>query len=319
MTEARTLAAADRELDLLVVGDVNPDIVVSGGEPRYGQQEVLADAITLTVGGSASIMAAAAARLGLRVALVGVVGDDALGRFMLDELAARGVDVAACRIARDRPTGATVILARADDRAILTAEGTIPDLTPDDIPDGLLQRTRHVHVASYFLQRRLTAALPAIVERARAAGATISVDPNGDPAQAWDGGLISLLPHLDVFLPNEAEASAIARRPDVAEAARALAAPGPRPLVVVKRGPAGALAIDAGGADIRLAAIAMEAVDAIGAGDAFDAGFLAAWLEARPVRDCVALGVACGALSTRAAGGTGSQPTRAEADAVLGW
>jgi sugar/nucleoside kinase (ribokinase family) len=159
----------------------------------------------------------------------------------------------------------------------------------------------------------------AVVERARAAGATISVDPNGDPAQAWDGGLISLLPHLDVFLPNEAEASAIARRPDVAEAARALAAPGPRPLVVVKRGPAGALAIDAGGADIRLAAIAMEAVDAIGAGDAFDAGFLAAWLEARPVRDCVALGVACGALSTRAAGGTGSQPTRAEADAVLGW
>ena len=319
MTEARTLAAADRELDLLVVGDVNPDIVVRGGEPRYGQQEVLVDAITLTIGGSASIMAAAAARLGLRVALVGVVGDDALGRFMLDELAARGVDVATCRIAADRPTGATVILAKPHDRAILTAEGTIPDLTPDDIPNGLLERTRHVHVASYFLQRGLTTALPAIVERARAAGATVSVDPNGDPSEQWDGGLIALLPRLDVFLPNEAEASAIAGREDVQVAARALAAPGPRPLVVVKRGRAGAIAVGGGGVDVRVDAIPVDAVDAIGAGDAFDAGFLAAWLEGRPVSDCVSLGVACGALSTRAAGGTGSQPTRAEAEAALGW
>jgi sugar/nucleoside kinase (ribokinase family) len=250
---------------------------------------------------------------------------------MLDELAARGVDVATCRIAADRPTGATVILAKPGDRAILTAEGTIPDLTPEDIPDGLLERTRHVHVASYFLQRGLTRALPAILDRARAAGATVSVDPNGDPSERWDGGLIDLLPRLDVFLPNEAEASAIAGRHevaeasaiagrrDVADAARALAAPGPRPLVVVKRGLAGAIAVDAGGADVRVDAIPVEAVDAIGAGDAFDAGFLAAWLEGRPVRDCLLLGVACGALSTRGAGGTGSQPTRAEAEAVLGW
>ena len=167
MTQASSLAAADRDFDLLVVGDVNPDIVVSGGDPRYGQREVLVDGVTLTIGGSASIMAAAAARLGLRVALAGVVGDDPLGRFMLDELAARGVDVAACRIDPDRPTGATVILARDGDRAILTAEGTIPELTAADVPDTLLERTRHVHVASYFLLRRLASALPAVVERAQ--------------------------------------------------------------------------------------------------------------------------------------------------------
>lgn len=319
MTEQRHVPGADRELDVLVVGDVNPDIVVRGGEPRYGQQEVLVDAITLTIGGSASIMAAGAARLGLRVALVGVVGDDPLGQFMLDELAARGVDVAACRVVADRPTGATVILARPDDRAILTAEGTIPDLTPDDVPDRLLARTRHVHVASYFLQRSLTSALPDIVERARTLGASVSIDPNGDPSERWDGGLIALLPQVDVFLPNESEASAIAHRTNVVEAARALAGPGPRPLVVIKRGAAGAMAADARGTDVAVDAISIEAVDAIGAGDAFDAGFLAAWLDGRPIRECVALGVACGALSTRGAGGTGSQPTRAEAEAVLGW
>jgi len=319
VTQASTLAAADRDFDLLVVGDVNPDIVVSGGEPRYGQREVLVGAVTLTIGGSASIMAAAAARLGLRVALAGVVGDDPLGRFMLDELAVRGVDVAACRIDPDRPTGATVILARDGDRAILTAEGTIPELTAADVPDTLLERTRHVHVASYFLLRGLASALPAVVERARAGGATVSVDPNGDPAETWDGGLVALLPQLDVFLPNEAEAKAIARQGDVVEAARVLAAPGPPPLVVVKCGTDGAFAVDAGGTDERVDAIPIDAVDAVGAGDAFDAGFLTAWLGGRPIHDCLALGVACGALSTRAAGGTASQPTRSEADAALGW
>ncbi len=319
MTDAPTTITANRELDLLVVGDVNPDIVVSGGEPRYGQQEVLVDAVTLTIGGSASIMATAAARLGLRVGLVGVVGDDALGRFMLDEVRARGVDVAACRVVADRPTGATVILARPDDRAILTAQGTIPDLTAADLPDALLRRARHLHLASYFLQRDLVGSLPTVIARARTAGLTVSIDPNGDPAGQWDGGLVTLLPDIDLFLPNEAEAMALARETDVTGAARTLAGHGPRPLVVVKRGGSGAIAVDGAGADVRADAMPVDAVDAIGAGDAFDAGFISAWLQARPVPDCLALGVACGALSMRAAGGTGSQPTRSEAEAALGW
>ena len=112
--------------DVVVLGDVNPDIVVRGGDaPRFGQAETLVDAITLTVGGSASIFACAAARLGLRTAMLGVVGDDALGTFMREALAAPRRRRRAPADAPDVPTGASAILARPDgDRAILTAVGT---------------------------------------------------------------------------------------------------------------------------------------------------------------------------------------------------
>jgi sugar/nucleoside kinase (ribokinase family) len=309
--------AARRHLDLLVVGDVNPDILVPNGEPRFGQEEVLVEAIRLTIGGSAGIMAAAAARLGLRTAIVGVVGDDVFGRFMLDELTSLGVDVSACRIDRTRPTGATVILARPTDRAILTAEGTIADLTLDDLPAALLERARHVHVASLFLQPAIQARLDELVARVHAADATISVDPNWDPTGAWDGGLRAALPAIDVFLPNAAEARLISGDVDEAAAARALRGAGRRPIVAVKRGPTGALAVDADGALVDVPAFPADPVDSTGAGDAFDAGFLAAWLEGRSVRDALRFGAACGALSTRELGGTTGQPTREEADAMI--
>ncbi len=320
-----------RTLDLLVVGDINPDIVVAGADPRFGQHERLVESIELTIGGSAGIMAAGAARLGLRVGIVGMVGDDALGRFMLAELRARGVDIAACRIDPTRPTGSSVILARGTDRAILTATGTIADLVAGDVPPGLIEAAGHIHVASYFLQAGLWAGLPDLARRARAAGTSVSVDPNWDPGGSWDAGLADLMPLIDVFLPNEPEArlmtgggDATARGADAtaaADAARRLRALGrDRPLVAVKRGADGALAIDADGSLIEAPAYGIDAVDTVGAGDAFDAGFLAAWLDGRPVRECLAAGVVCGALSTRAAGGTASQATRDEVEAALaGW
>ena len=77
-----------------MIGDCNPDVLVLGDDlaPAFGQQEKLVDSMSLVVGGSASITAVAAARLGLRVALVAAIGDDAAGHFMLAELARAGVD-----------------------------------------------------------------------------------------------------------------------------------------------------------------------------------------------------------------------------------
>jgi sugar/nucleoside kinase (ribokinase family) len=305
------------DLDLVVLGDVNPDIVVVGAAPEYDQREVLVDSIAMTIGGSAAITAAAAARLGLRVALVGVVGRDPFGQFVLDELSQRGVDTVHCRIDPERPTGATVVLARRDDRAILTATGTIPDLTAGDVPAALLERTRHVHVGSYFLQPRLRAELPAIVAGAHRVGATVSVDPNWDPSGAWDGGLLALLPDLDVVLPNEAEAMRLARTSTAEAAGVALQRGNGRPVVVVKRGTAGALGVDGRGAVTTVSAWPVETVDTVGAGDAFDAGFLAAWLDGQPLRSCLRFGAVCGALSTRAPGGVDGHATRDEVAAIL--
>jgi ribokinase len=310
---------ADRDLDVLVLGDVNPDIVVVGAEPEFGQREVLVDSIGIMIGGSASIAASAAARLGLRVALVGVVGDDAFGQFVLDALAVRGVDVSQCIVTPGRPTGATVVLARGMDRAILTATGTIADLSPGMIRDDLLERARHVHIGGFYLQSRLRSGAPGLVARAHAAGATVSLDTNWDPSGKWDGGVAGLLREIDLLLPNEAEALGLARSSSVEGAARALQGGG-RPIVVVKRGAAGAFAVDEHGAGTAIPAMPIDPIDSTGAGDAFDAGFLAAWLERQPLRDCLRFAAACGALSTRAVGGVDGQPTRAEVDAALaGW
>ncbi|MEO8687414.1 MAG: carbohydrate kinase family protein [Solirubrobacteraceae bacterium] len=288
-------------LDLLVVGDVNADIVLRGGDlvPAFGQREQLVDHAELVLGGSGAIVAAGAARLGLRVAMAGCVGDDALGRAMLDAL--EGVDVRAVRTVT-QPTGVSVGLARADDRAVLTALGALASLRAEDVPASMLAEARHVHVASPFLQPGLD--LAAIASRATG---TTSLDPGWDPHErwelAWEG--------FDVLLPNAQEARRLTGGGgDVEAAARSLAASGP--LVVVKLGAEGALAAGGGGL-VRARAPQVDPVDATGAGDSFDAGFFAARLAGEGLADALALGCACGALSTRAAGGTAGQPTLAEA------
>ncbi|NVI91605.1 carbohydrate kinase family protein [Actinomadura sp. BRA 177] len=299
--------------DLLVVGDANPDVVLVDAprRPAFGQREELVRHGELALGGSAAIMACGAARLGLRTAFAGRVGDDAAGRFVLDALTRRGVDVSACTVDPSRPTGLTVILNEGGDRAILTALGTLPEMTAEDVPATVLEGVRHVHAASYFLQPGLAAGLPGLFAAARAAGATTSLDTNDDPSGRWDG-LDAVLAMTDVLLPNEAEARAIAGTDDLAEAARMLASRGPLP--VIKCGAAGALAWD--GEPVRAAPMPAEPLDTVGAGDSFDAGLLAGRLRGLGLPDSLAVAAAAGALSTRAYGGTAAQPTWKEAAAA---
>lgn len=289
---------------LLVVGDANPDLVLRGDVvPRWGQSEQLLDAADLVLGGSAAIMACGAARLGVPTALLAAVGADLYGDFVRDALAARGVDISALRTVPE-PTGLSVILSAAD-RTILTLTGAIGALDPSDIAvDGYA----HLHVASYFLQPKLAAELTDVFARARAAGVTTSLDTNWDPAGRWTG-VRDVLAYTDVFLPNEAELAAITGVPDPSEAAAELVAHGT--VVALKSGASGAQAWWPGGA-CRQPGLAVSVVDTTGAGDSFDAGFLAGWLRGMPIQRCLAMGVAAGSLSTRAAGGTAAQPDEAE-------
>jgi len=299
-------------LDLLVLGDCNPDLLLRGAnvEPAFGQVERIVERAELVVGGSGSITVCGAARLGLRTALAGVVGDDLFGRFMLDALTDRGVDVSGVVVDREHPTGVSVVLVRGEDRAMLTALGTIEALSVDGVDRTLLRSARHVHVSSFFLQHRLRLGLAALLSEARATGASTSVDPNWDSAEKWDGGLLDVLAVTDILLLNAEEARRIAREADVEDAARTLAQHGPT--VVVKLGADGALAV-AGGLLARADGLPVALVDTVGAGDSFNAGFLAGFLAGHPLEQSLALAVACGSLSTLAAGGTAAQPTLAEA------
>jgi sugar/nucleoside kinase (ribokinase family) len=307
-----------RDIDVLVAGEINPDIVISDPDPvpRFGEIERVVRSVAITVGSSSAIFACGAARLGLRVAFVGVVGDDPFGRFMLEAMAGRGIDVSACRVEPAEPTGATVILTSGRDRAMLTAMGSIGAFEPEMVPDALLDRARHLHVGGFYLQERSRDRLPAWFAEVRARGLTTSFDTNWDPTEHWDGGVRAMLRAADVFLPNEAEATRIAGV-DGAEAAAITLADVGGSIVVVKRGAAGAVAARAGDPPVSVDAMRVDPLDTTGAGDSFNAGFLLAWLRGDDLRDCLELAGVCGALSTRAVGGVDGQATLAEAEAAL--
>ncbi|HYZ14335.1 MAG TPA: carbohydrate kinase family protein [Actinomycetota bacterium] len=293
--------------DLFVLGDANPDLILGvTAAPSFGQVETIVEDAALVLGGSGAILACGAARLGLGVALAGVIGDDLFGAFVRRSIEDEGIDTRALRVDGNRPTGLSVILARPDDRAILTSTGTIADLRGSSIDIDLVESTRHVHVSSYFMQRSLQRDLPALFDTAHASGSTTSIDPNWDPDERWDSGLIELLDRTDVFFPNTAEARLITGIDDVEGAAKALAEHAT--VVAVKLGTDGGFAVDADGI-VRSESVPSEVVDTIGAGDSFDAGFLAGRLLGWPLERCLRLAVVCGSISTRAAGGTAAQPT----------
>jgi sugar/nucleoside kinase (ribokinase family) len=317
-----------RDIDVLVVGEINPDIVISDPDPVpvFNEVERVIESVHMTVGSSSAIFACGAARLDLRVAYFGVVGDDPFGRFMLDALRARSIDVSACLVDPAQRTGSTVILTSGRDRAILTQMGSIGAMDVDAIPASLIGRARHIHSGCFYLQETSRDRLPGFFASARARGITTSFDTNWDPTGGWDGGVAEMLRACDVFFPNETEARRIARVDDVEEAARALARIGARgrsdggPIVAVKLGAAGALACRAEGSLVRVPAMRVEPLDTTGAGDSFNAGFLRAWLDGAGLGECLRWGAVAGAISTQWLGGTDGQPTMDEALVALeGW
>ena len=301
----------DKSYDILVAGEINPDLVLSSPnlEPLFDQHETLVDSANLTIGSSCAIFACGAARLGLRVAIIGIVGDDLFGEFMLAELQRRLVDISHVIVDSSCETGLSVILSRGQDRAILTHMGSIDALQAGQVTDDLLAKSRHLHVASYFLQTALQPGLPGLFRRAHDLGLTTSLDTNWDPAEQW-AGVRAMLELTDIFLPNAAEAQAIAGLPDPGAAALSLA--GRAGMVAVKQGAQGALAAK-GKTLIQSKPIPANVVDTVGAGDSFDAGFLYGYLKHWPMEKALKLATACGAISTQSAGGTTGQATLDEA------
>ena len=300
---------------VLVAGELNVDIILQGYRafPEPGK-EVLVDDFVMVLGSASAICAMGLARLGNPVSFLGKVGDDPWGAYCLEALTGRGIDIS--RVVRDPAikTGVTVAITSPRDRALVSFLGSINALTPEDLPSEVFAGFDHLHISSFFLQDRLGPGCARVFARARQAGLTTSLDPGFDPSEGWDSGLRQALEHVDVFFPNEVELRGLSGCDDPSEALKRLG--NGRTLVVAKLGADGAMALDEG-RPIHVPVFKVSPLDTTGAGDSFNSGFLHAWLRAAPLRDCLRLGAACGALSTQGLGGTARQPTLEEAEALM--
>ena len=289
--------------DVTVAGELNLDLILYGlPDDLPPERELIAERMMLTLGSSSAIVAHNLAALGQRVGFISRIGDDQLGQIALDRLGAGGVDVSKVRrVTGTSKTGLTVILQRERWRNMVTYAGTIFELSFEDLDLEYLADSRHFHLSSFYLQRGLQSRVGELFQKLKAAGLSISLDTNDDPDDRWQGGLMDVLRHVDVFLPNAREARKIAGTDDLQTALARLAKL--VPLVVVKLGAEGAMA-QRGSECFTSPAVKVSAVDAVGAGDSFDAGFLSQYVRGFDLLTCLAMGNLAGAFSTTRPGGT---------------
>jgi sugar/nucleoside kinase (ribokinase family) len=298
------------EKKVLVIGELNVDLLLNKvkGFPVLGQ-EIMADAMTLTLGSSAAIFAANLASLGVSTAFCGMLGNDMFGHYVLDELRKRQVDTTLITQQDKYQTGITVVLNYEQDRANVTHGGAMEFFSLNDIAMDRLGEYRHLHFSSYFLQKALQKDIVTVFKIAKDKGLTTSLDLQWDPENKWNFAYKDCLPYVDYFLPNEAELLALTGTHSIANAL-ALLDPVSN-TVVVKRGMHGALAYNRGEYTEAPPFLHNHFVDAIGAGDSFNAGFVSSLLHGKNLQDSLIFGNLTGAINTTAAGGTGAFPDRA--------
>lgn len=289
--------------DITIAGELNLDLILYGlPEQLAPERELLADRMMLTLGSSSGIVAHNLCALGSRVGFQSRIADDPLGTIALERLQQGGVETSRVRrVPGAITTGLTVILHHEKWRNILTYAGTIAELTWDDLDLDYLADARHFHLSSYYLQRALRPSVIELFRYMKSKSLTISLDTNDDPDDRWEGNLKEVLQYVDVFLPNEREACKAAGTEDLELAIRELS--GRVPLLVVKMGRQGAMA-QRGNERFTSPAKLVDAVDPVGAGDSFDAGFLHEYVRGADISACLANGNLAGALSTTRPGGT---------------
>ena len=301
MTEEKT--------DVIVVGELNLDIIFDGisAFPELGK-EVLANQMTVTLGSSSAIFASNVSTLGAKTAFLGKLGKDRLGEFVIEALESRNVDTHLIEISDQLVTGVSIVLSCGNERANISHLGAMAYLRLEDIDDSALSKARHLHLSNCFMQPMLKNEVGHLFRKAKEMGLTTSFDPQWDPYEKWDLDLKAVLPYVDLFLPNEAEALHLTRTGQVGQAIADLADMGHA--VVVKRGSRGSI-LGYGKRTIEQKPFLHPQVkDTIGAGDSFDAGFVYRYINNAPLEKCQEFANLIGAVNTTASGGTAAFENR---------
>jgi sugar/nucleoside kinase (ribokinase family) len=301
--------------EIAIVGDVFCDIILRGVTrlPAWGE-EVFGSEPVMCPGGVANV-AVGAARLGVGTRLLArTKADDAIGNVLAGELAQQD-DLTVAWLHEAHATALTVALPMGSERAMVSYVPPADDrpLAPC-IPWDDLRRTRHLHLGSWSEGVNPLDDQVAILTEARSRGMTTSVDVSLEPDLARAARVRELLAHVDLFLPNRAEALQIAACDDELEALERLG--DIVPTVVVKLGGDGAIGISDGEV-VHEPACSAEVVDTTGAGDSFAAGFLYGYLRRWSLARCMRLGNVCGGITVTRIGSSISVPARREAFTAL--
>lgn len=305
-----------------MTSSANAEVLVCAGEfftdliffdldqiPSLGQ-ETKTDNFATSLGGGAAITAVAAALLGRRTELVTVWGDSPLDAEARSRLDMAGVSWSGSRIEPNEMSGLSVAVSTREDRYFLTHPGANRGVEAHLLSAEALERASlagHVHFA--LTPSRWDSFRDAI-GRIRECGATVSWDLGWDPDAGRSRGFRALCLELDVLFLNEMEACKYAGASSAQEALEYFHRPGNT--VVIKQGAAGAIASRSASAPVHVKGIDIEAVESTGAGDAFDGGFLHAWMAGRELEEALRWGNICGGLSTRLPGGVQGLPDREE-------
>lgn len=295
----------NKRIDAIVVGELNVDLILNKiqGFPKVGT-EILADDMDLTLGSSSAIFASNISTLGVKTAFIGKIGSDSFGDLVIETLTGKNVDTSLIQHSSTNKTGATIVLNFDNDRAMVTHPGAMEDLSESDVNDTDLERARHMHVSSIFLQPALKKGIVSLFQRAKKLGLTTSLDMQWDPAEKWDVDFNALLPLVDVFLPNNNEINAITGKKTVEESLSVLSPYAN--IIAVKLGHKGSMCYDKEQILFAKPFLNENVVDAIGAGDSFNAGFLSAYVQGLSMKDCLERGNIIGAINTTGVGGTGA-------------
>ena len=294
-----------KNFDIIVIGELNVDLILNNlpSLPLEGK-EIIAETMNLTLGSSSAIFASNSSVLGNKVTFIGKIGKDGFGKLVLESLEQKKVNTDFIVQTENEKTGITVVLNYGEDRAMVTYPGAMETLNINDIPTDVLKLSKHMHVSSVFLQPSLKKDIESVFQQAKAQGLTTSLDVQWDPDEKWDINLKKLLPLVDVFLPNEAELLALTGADNVDEAIEIV-----KPYIntlAVKMGNKGSRGITKS-EDITVKPyLNKKVVDAIGAGDSFNSGFITKFLQYKSLHECLQYGNLAGAVNTTAAGGTGA-------------
>lgn len=299
------MKSSGNKVDVVVIGELNVDIILNGMTelPVVGK-EILAGNMQVTLGSSSAIFASNLSALGVSVAFIGKIGEDNFAKVVMDSLEVKNVKTGNIIISGSLNTGATIVLVHGQDRANITYPGAMYDLRLDDIDFSFLSEARHMHFATCFMQPGIKPDLPVLFRKSKEAGLTTSLDAQWDPEEKWDLPLDSLLPYVDVFLPNLQEFKFLTRSRSTEEGIskiRDFAR-----LVIIKNGADGAYAWDGKELIHQKAFENRNVVDTVGAGDSFDAGFIKEYINGENLKRCLEAGAVAGAINTTAAGGTGA-------------